>query len=50
MNAWEQLTAVGVDLDDVGDKLEKDGVASFQKSFIELTDSLEQKATELAAD
>ncbi len=50
LNAWESLTAVGVDLDDVGDKLERDGVASFQKSFIELTDSLEQKATELGAE
>ena len=30
------LADVGVDLDDVGDTLEREGVASFQKSFDEL--------------
>jgi len=45
----EQLTAVGVDLDDVGRVLEEQGVASFAKSFDELIDALEAKATELGA-
>ena len=47
--AWSELTKVGVDLDDVGDKLEREGVASFQKSFDELLGALESKATELRA-
>jgi transaldolase len=47
--AWEQLAAVGVDTDDVGDTLEREGVASFQKSFDELIDALQAKATELSA-
>ncbi len=41
---WAALTAVGVDLDDVAAKLERDGVASFQKSFDELIDALAAKA------
>jgi transaldolase len=45
--AWSDLSAVGVDLDDVGDTLEREGVASFQKSFDELLGALEAKATEL---
>ena len=45
--AWSDLVAVGVDLDDVGDTLEREGVASFQKSFDELLGALEAKATEL---
>jgi transaldolase len=45
--AWSDLAAVGVDLDDVGDTLEREGVASFQKSFDELLGTLEAKATEL---
>lgn len=45
--AWRALTAVGVDLDDVAAKLERDGVASFQKSFDELLAALETKAAEL---
>ena len=47
MEAWKALTAVGVDLDDVAAKLERDGVASFQKSFDELLDALTAKAEEL---
>ena len=46
--AWENLAVVGVDLDDVGETLEREGVASFQKSFDELIDALQTKATELA--
>ena len=48
--AWKGLTAVGVDLDDVADKLEREGVASFQKSFDELLGALGAKADELRAD
>jgi transaldolase len=40
---------VGVDLADVGAKLERDGVTSFQKSFDELLGALEAKAVELRA-
>jgi transaldolase len=47
--AWSGLTAVGVDLDDVGDKLEREGVASFEKSFDELLGALETKVTEFRA-
>lgn len=46
---WSSLAAVGVDVDDVGDQLEREGVASFQKSFDELLDALQAKATELRA-
>jgi transaldolase len=47
--AWSGLTDVGIDLDDVGDTLEREGVASFQKSFDELLGALTTKATELRA-
>jgi transaldolase len=46
-SAWTELASVGVDLDDVADTLEREGVASFQKSFDELLGTLEAKATEL---
>ena len=45
---WEAISAVGVDLDDVADKLEREGVASFQKSFDELLQALADKAASLA--
>lgn len=41
---WAALTAVGIDLDDVAAKLEREGVASFQKSFTELLEALADKA------
>ena len=47
--AWRGLADVGIDLDDVGDTLEREGVSSFQKSFDELLATLETKATELRA-
>ena len=47
---WRQLAEVGVDVDDVAATLEREGVASFQKSFTELIDALESKAAELKAD
>jgi transaldolase len=45
--AWKGLAAVGIDLDDVAEKLEREGVSSFQKSFDELLQALETKAAEL---
>ncbi len=46
---WERLAEAGIDLDDVGETLEREGVASFQKSFDELLGTLEAKAAELRA-
>ncbi len=43
------LSDVGVDLDDVAETLEREGVTSFEKSFDELLGALETKATELRA-
>ena len=40
---WQSLADVGVDLDDVADQLEREGVASFQKSFHGLIDALDAK-------
>ena len=45
---WRQLAEVGVDMDDVAEKLERDGVASFQKSFDDLLEALAAKADELS--
>ena len=47
---WQQLADVGVDMDDVAAALEREGVASFEKSFDELLATLEAKAAELAGD
>ncbi|MEX0846882.1 MAG: transaldolase [Ilumatobacteraceae bacterium] len=47
--AWAGLTAVGVDLDDVAAKLEREGVSSFTKSFDELITALSAKEAELRA-
>src|SRR6185295_17441853 len=47
--AWSGLADVGVDVEDVADTLEREGVASFEKSFDELLGTLEAKATELRA-
>ena len=46
---WPALADVGVDIDDVADTLEREGVSSFQKSFDELLDALGAKAAELRA-
>ena len=43
-NVWSSLPRVGVDLDDVCAKLEREGVSSFQKSFTELLAALDEKA------
>ncbi len=47
--AWQALSEVGIDLDDVADLLERDGVSSFQKSFDELLDALREKAAALSS-
>ena len=44
---WASLAEVGVDMDDVSDKLEREGVSSFMKSFDELIEALGAKAIEL---
>jgi len=44
---WASLAAVGVDMDDVAEQLEREGVSSFQKSFTELIDVLDAKSAEL---
>ncbi len=47
---WQALADVGVDMDDVAEQLEREGVDAFQKSFDELISALESKAAELLAD
>ncbi|MFV0306594.1 MAG: transaldolase [Desertimonas sp.] len=44
---WARLAEVGIDMDDVAARLEREGVASFEKSFDELLDTLSAKAAEL---
>jgi len=41
---WRALTDAGVDLDDVADVLEEEGVAAFAKAYDELLTSLDAKA------
>jgi transaldolase len=45
----EALAAVGVDMADVTETLEREGVAAFEKSYDELLGALEGKAAELVA-
>ena len=45
----DALAEVGVDLDDVAEVLEEQGVASFAKAFDELIGALDAKAAELGA-
>jgi len=45
---WRRLGEVGVDLADVSDTLEREGVTNFEKSFAELLDALQAKAAELS--
>lgn len=44
---WRELAEVGVDMDDVAAKLERDGVASFTKSFDDLLIAMAAKAETL---
>ena len=46
---WAGLADVGVDMDDISDQLEREGVGAFIKSFDELIEALEAKAAELNA-
>jgi len=45
---WAKLSDFGVNVDDVADRLEREGVASFQKSFDELIGVLGTKSAEIA--
>ena len=47
VDIWKSLDIYGVDVDKVALKLEREGVASFIKSFEELVDALNQKASSL---
>jgi transaldolase len=42
-SAWIQLRNFGIDMTEIADQLEREGVDSFQKSFQELIAALEQK-------
>ena len=44
---WGALAAVGVDMDDVANTLEAEGVASFVKSFEELLATLQSRVSEI---
>jgi transaldolase len=44
---WDDLRNVGIDMDDVAEKLEVEGIASFQQSFDDLIAALHTKAIEL---
>lgn len=44
---WNEVHNVGVDMDDVAQKLENEGIASFQHSFDDLISALKTKAVEL---
>lgn len=46
----EQLSGLGIDLDEVTRQLEVEGVASFEKSFDDLLASLQDKASTLAGE
>lgn len=46
---WDQLSEVGIDMDDVSRRLEAEGVAAFAKSFDDLLQALVTKAEELRA-
>lgn len=43
---WAALPGVGIDMDDVAEQLEREGVSSFQAAFDELIDALEAKAAD----
>jgi transaldolase len=47
---WQALADVGIDMNEVAAKLEREGVDSFMKSFDELIEALEVKAAELTAN
>ena len=45
----KSLRAAGIDLDDICRKLLDDGVAAFEKAFVELMQSLKTKASQLCS-
>ena len=47
---WARLADVGIDMAEVAEQLEREGVSSFQKSFDELLTALEAKSAEIAGD
>jgi transaldolase len=47
---WDALAGIGVDLDDVAAQLEREGVATFEKSFQSLIEALDSKVAELRAE
>jgi transaldolase len=49
-STWQRLGEVGIDMGDVADRLEREGVASFSKSFDELLQTLAAKAAELSGN
>ncbi|HUF97978.1 MAG TPA: transaldolase [Ilumatobacter sp.] len=46
---WQGLADLGIDMDEVAQKLEREGVDAFMKSFDELIEALDTKANELRA-
>jgi transaldolase len=47
-DVWQDIQSLGIDMMAVADKLEREGVASFIKSFQELLDALSDKASTLS--
>jgi transaldolase len=47
-DVWQDIQSLGIDMTAVADKLEREGVASFIKSFQELLDALSDKASTLS--
>jgi transaldolase len=47
---FDRLAGLGIDMEDVADTLEQEGVAAFSKSYDELITALETKADELRRD
>jgi len=45
----DRLAGIGIDIDDVGRTLEEKGVASFHDSFVEVLNTLDSKAHQLAS-
>ncbi len=48
-DVWSGLANVGIDMDEVADQLEREGVDAFIKSFDELIEALDTKAAQLRA-
>ncbi len=48
--ALEQITSAGVDMEEMGLRLEDDGVASFHDSFAHLLQSLNHKVESLTSE